>query len=210
MSFLTTAETVALAADLTADEAFRAKPYRDTVGKLSIGIGRNLDANGISRPEADFMLANDIETAANGLLAAYPWVAGLDSVRRRVLVNMSFNMGMPTLSKFNATLDAVKSGDYATAANQMLASKWATQVGARANRLADMMRTGEVAPSTAPATIRTLQSALNKFGNYGLVVDGKSGPKTISALKAFQSMYGMPVTGIADAATWAALDKATS
>jgi lysozyme len=207
MSFLTVAEATALAADLVADEGFRAKAYRDTVGKLTIGIGRNLDDNGISRAEADFLLANDIETAANGLALLYPWVSNLDSVRRRVLVNMAFNMGLGTLAQFVATLHSVQIGDYAKAADQMLASKWASQVGARAQRLAVLMRTGS---DTAPTrTTKALQAALNAFGSYGLVVDGIPGKATSAALKAFQAAAKLPITGSADDATWNALDAAT-
>jgi lysozyme len=55
---------------------------------------------------------------------------------------MSFNMGLPTLSKFTRTLQAIKNGRYSDAADEMLDSKWARQVGKRAERLSKQMRTG--------------------------------------------------------------------
>jgi lysozyme len=71
-----------------------------------------------------------------------PWWRNLSPVRQRVLVNMAFNLGMVGLLTFKNTLGAMQNGSYAAAAAGMLSSKWATQVGVRAERLADMMRTG--------------------------------------------------------------------
>lgn len=133
-----------LVAELIRDEGIRLKPYSDTVGKLTIGVGRNLDANGISRDEAMTLLQHDIDTAANDCRRSFPWWPSLDDTRQRVLLNMCFNMGLPTLLTFRRTLSAVADGDYNKAADGMLASKWAEQVGDRAKRLAAMMRTGHV------------------------------------------------------------------
>ncbi len=132
----------ALMAELTRDEGVRLKAYRDTVGKLTIGIGRNLDDVGISEPEARFLLSNDIDVAERELLRSMPWAAQLDPVRFRVLMNMAFNLGIARLTGFRETLQAVQAGDYETAAVKMLRSRWADQVGERARRLAAMMRTG--------------------------------------------------------------------
>lgn len=138
-----TSETLAhLLADLRRDEGLRLMPYRDTVGKLTIGYGRNLDDNGITREEAELMLRHDALTHLDELYAALPWVKTLDPVRQRVLANMAFNLGIPLLMKFTNTLAAVRRGAYVEAAERMLASKWARQVKGRAVRLAAMMRDG--------------------------------------------------------------------
>lgn len=140
-----------LVAELERDEGLRLKPYRDTVGKLTVGVGRNLDDVGLSQDEAEYLLQNDIKRACADLDANLPWWRELDDVRQRVLVNMCFNMGIGSIQagrgllSFGITLLKVKSGDYAGAAAGMLASKWAGQVGGRAKRLADMMRTGVAA-----------------------------------------------------------------
>jgi lysozyme len=130
-----------LVAELCRDEGVRLKPYLDTVGKTTIGVGRNLTDVGISQAECDALLENDIARITAWLDRNLPWWTGLDAVRQRVIVNMAFNMQGGLLSFVN-TLAAMQRGDYATAANGMLASRWATQVGARATRLADMMRNG--------------------------------------------------------------------
>lgn len=125
-------------------EGLRLKPYRDTLGHWTIGAGRNLDAKGISRIEALIMLDNDIYEAKRDLFEALPWAEQLDEVRQRVLIDMTFNLGIGGLLKFKRMLAAVEAGDYATASLEMLNSRWAAQTGTRATRLARWMRTGEL------------------------------------------------------------------
>lgn len=127
---------------LIIDEGLRLKPYKDSVGKLTIGVGRNLDDRGISMHEAMFLLDNDIEAVEDDLDQRLPWWRGLSDARQLVIANMCFNLGICRLLGFKNTLAAIKSGDYAAAADGMLASKWAGQVGKRAHRLAKMMREG--------------------------------------------------------------------
>ena len=140
-----------LLAELKRDEDLRLKPYVDTVGKTSIGIGRNLDDVGISQEEAIFLAQNDIDRTMADLDAKLPWWRQLDEVRQRVIVNMCFNMGIGNaalgkgLLSFVNTLAKAMAGDYDGAADGMKASKWYGQVGARAERLVKMMRTGVAA-----------------------------------------------------------------
>lgn len=134
-----------LRAQLPRDEGMRDKPYRDTVGKLTIGVGRNLDDVGVSADEVDLMLANDIARAE---ACARKWVPNfdlLDDARRAVVCNMAFNLG-DRLGGFSDTLAAIRAGRWDDAATMMLVSHWAVQVGARARRLSAQMRTGEVTP----------------------------------------------------------------
>jgi lysozyme len=125
---------------LRRDEGIRKMPYKDTVGKLTIGVGRNLDDVGLSDAEINFLLKNDIDVATAKLNRLYPWFSTLDPVRQGVLINMTFNMG--SVSAFPRMLALVQSGDYEGAAVEMLDSLWARQVGARAQRLSQQMRTG--------------------------------------------------------------------
>jgi lysozyme len=132
-----------LVEQLRRDEGVRLVPYRDQVGKLTIGIGRNLDDVGISLVEAEFLLHNDIEKATAQLELHLPWTKTLDEVRRAALVNMDFNMGIGGILQFKNTLAAIQAGRYDDAADQMLESRWAHQVGPRAHRLALQVKTGE-------------------------------------------------------------------
>lgn len=123
-------------------EGMRRKPYRCTAGKLTIGVGRNLDDRGISPDEAMYMLANDIKDARRELSAAFPWFDKLDDVRQAVLIDMCVNLGLSRLQGFRNTLALIGVGKYEAAAQEMLNSKWAEQVGRRAQRLSRMMATG--------------------------------------------------------------------
>lgn len=134
----------ALINQLMSDEGLRLKPYKDTVGKLTIGVGRNLDDVGISQDEAMEMLANDIRRTYSAVTTALPWFLKLNDARQNVLLNMAFNLGIQGLLGFKHTLDLIQTGHYSDAAEAMLQSKWAKQVGQRAVRLSDQMRKGEL------------------------------------------------------------------
>lgn len=136
-------DRAAMTRQLRLHEGERLKPYRCTAGKLTIGVGRNLDDRGITAEESAYLLANDIAREERELLRALPWVGQLDEVRQRVLLDMTFNMGLGGVLQFKNTLATIKAGDYAKAAAMMLDSKWATQVGQRAERLSQMMATGK-------------------------------------------------------------------
>ena len=131
-----------LAEQLKRDEGVKLKPYQCPAGKLTIGVGRNLEDNGISEEEAMMMLDNDIQSHADELFSRIPWALELDEERRGVLLNMAFNMGVPRLLTFKKTLAFIEAGDYTAASVEMLNSNWARQVGKRAERLSAQMRTG--------------------------------------------------------------------
>lgn len=128
---------------LIVDEGRRAFPYRDMVGKLTIGVGHNLTDNGISQPVQDLLLSEDIEAAESLARALVPAFDSLSDVRRAVVANMAFNLGS-RLAEFVNTLAAINEQRWADAADGMLASAWAREVGVRATRLANMMRTDTI------------------------------------------------------------------
>lgn len=126
------------------DEGLRLFPYKCTADKLTVGYGRNLQDNGISELEAEQMLMSDTQIA---LEDAKKFVGGavwdeLSDVRQACLINMAFNLGLPTLKKFQMFRQALLDGDMAEASRQMLDSRWARQVGQRANRLAHLIQQG--------------------------------------------------------------------
>ena len=127
---------------LVRDEELRLKPYTDSVGKLTIGVGRNLTDKGISVQEAQGLLANDIADATAELQAKLPWTATLDDVRKGAMLNMTFNMGIGGLLEFHDFLARMQRGDFSGAAGAMLDSLWARQVGPRATRLSIQIQSG--------------------------------------------------------------------
>ena len=127
---------------LVRHEGFEPFPYKDSVGKWTIGIGRNLDDVGISRDEAEMLLLHDLQYVISKLQATYPWYENLTIRRKQALINMGFNLGAEGLSKFQNMLKALEEGDYEKAALEALRSKWADQVGNRAKEIAKMIHDG--------------------------------------------------------------------
>jgi len=138
--------------------------YQDTLGIDTIGIGRNLKDRGISKEELDYMdipnmdviyehgiseadarylAMNDIAIVENELCRVHPCVEELDSVRQLILMDMAFNMGVPRLCKFKKMWNAVHEENFEAAGLEMMDSRWARQVGGRAKKLSDAMKTGE-------------------------------------------------------------------
>lgn len=127
---------------LKRDEGSRNFPYEDTVGKMTIGVGRNLTDVGLSDDEIDTLLRNDVQRAYDSLMRGFPWFASIDPVRQGALINMCFNLGFARLSGFHLFIDNLKDENWDSASVEMLDSLWAKQVGARALRLAEQIRTG--------------------------------------------------------------------
>ena len=123
-------------------EGIRLKPYKCTAGKLTIGIGRNLDDIGISEEEAEYLLGNDIETAHKGCERLISNFESISEVRKIALIDMMFNLGYTRMSKFKKMLSAIESEDWTEAAKQAKDSRWYNQVGRRAQKICDQLREG--------------------------------------------------------------------
>jgi lysozyme len=126
-------------AQLVRDEGLRLKPYRCTAGRLTIGVGRNLDDRGITENEAMLLLQNDVADVWSRLVADLCWVGHAPEAVQEALVNMAFNLGEEGLLGFGVTLGHLRAARYPEAARAMLDSRWARQVGARAERLAALV-----------------------------------------------------------------------
>ena len=151
-------------------EGLRLDVYKCPAGKWTVGVGRNLEAKGltkeekerilgvsglsklevidvllergISKEEALFLLAGDIEQCKSDL-SRYDWYTKLDPVRQKVLIDMRLNLGMAGLLGFRRMITALAGQDYEVAAREMQDSQWYHQVGNRSKRLIRMMATGE-------------------------------------------------------------------
>lgn len=128
---------------LIEEEGMKLKPYRCPAGKLTIGVGRNLEDKGLSNEEALFLLQNDIIEAVKELKKAFLFFDSLNETRQIVLIDMCFNLGINGLKKFKKMIKALENKDFSLASKEMLSSCWAKQVGARARSLALLMETGE-------------------------------------------------------------------
>lgn len=126
---------------LVRHEGLRLKPYADSVGKLTIGVGRNLTDVGLSKEECDYLLDNDIDRAIASLMG-FSWFSYMDEVRQAALTDLMFNVGLGKFLGFKKLIAAIEREAWADAARELLDSAYAKQVGSRAVELADMLHTG--------------------------------------------------------------------
>lgn len=151
-------------------EGLKLEVYKCPAGKWTVGVGRNLEAvglsvdeqlrlfgtsglsklevidglmeRGITESEALFLLDNDIKKCTQDLRRVFSWFDNLGPVRQKVLIDMRLNLGMAGLLGFKRMITRLKAQDYEEAAYEMMDSLWYHQVGNRSKRLVEMMRTG--------------------------------------------------------------------
>lgn len=139
-------------------EGMKLSPYHCKSGFLTIGVGRNLETNpmnddelkavgdwkrGITKNAALFLLRNDIYRVMHDCRQAFPFWKQLDDERQYALLDMTFNLGIDGLLKFKKMLTAMEIGNYRGAAKECLNSKYAKDVGKRAERIAKTIETGK-------------------------------------------------------------------
>lgn len=142
-----------LRTDVMDAEGFRQFPYFDCCGKpfrqcrcakqgiLTIGFGRNLEAVGLSKLEAEVLLDHDLFVSEQSAGKAFEWFPLLSELRQRAIVELCFNMGVTKFREFRQTIQAIKAGQFVAASLHLLASKWKVQVGpTRSNRIARYLR----------------------------------------------------------------------
>lgn len=152
---LSNEETVIVQHLLIEDEGMKEFPYFDCCGKpfrqckcpaqgkLTIGVGRNIEDIGISENEAIALEMNDIKRVNAVVERNFSWFTKLNTPRRVVIMSMVFNIGADGLKGFQKMIKSIESGDFDSASGHMLNSKWAAQVKGRAVRLAQIMKSGQ-------------------------------------------------------------------
>ena len=129
------------------DEGYKYEIYLDHLGYPTFGVGHLITEKDeeygkevgtpISKERIEKCLQQDIKIVCEELDMNEPWWRNLDNNRQRVVANMCFNLGYPRFSKFKKFIAAMQVSQWEKAAEEMMDSKWATQVGERAIRLRD-------------------------------------------------------------------------
>lgn len=144
---------------LVVNEGLTTKSYKCPAGYLTIGIGRNLDTNPLTKEEiayvghncrgkfisndqAFYLCRNDLKKVRADLDRELPWWRDLNKDRQFVMIDLCFNMGIKKLLKFQRTLSSIATGYYIRAGEQLMQSLYAKQVGKRADRNARCLQTG--------------------------------------------------------------------
>ena len=139
-----------LIATLKRHEGVKTHAYRDSLGVLTIGCGRNINNSskhkgiGISMDEIEYMLQNDIARTIKELSQEYPWFNDMEEgARRDGIINMHFNLGRFRFASFKLALIHMENGSHDKAATEFLNSRWAKQVKGRSLEVTDMIKTNE-------------------------------------------------------------------
>ena len=122
-------------------EGKRYQPYEDSEGILTVGYGRNLRDVPFSANEIELMFDNDFLRASLGA-ESFDAYQQMNEIRRGVLTEMVFQMGVNGVSKFKKFLAASFAHDWTRAADEMLDSRWAKQTPERARELAKLFMRG--------------------------------------------------------------------
>jgi len=139
-----------LIATLKRHEGIKTHAYRDSLGVLTIGCGRNISGKkpnkgiGLSIREIEYMLQNDIDRTIKELSREYPWFNDMEEgARRDGIINMHFNLGRFRFASFKLALIHMENGSHDKAATEFLDSRWAKQVKGRSLEVTDMIKTNE-------------------------------------------------------------------
>ena len=138
--------------EIAEDEGIKYELYLCSEGHLTGGIGHLItesDAEYYDKPigtkipidQVDDWFAKDIKVSVKDCEDIFNNFKGLPEEIQHVLINMSFQLGRPTLSKFKNMIAAVHEEDYQEMANQMEDSRWFRQTPNRAQRLIDRVLT---------------------------------------------------------------------
>ena len=126
-------------------EGVKSKVYLCSAGYETIGVGRNISESGLglSDDEIDYLLQNDIQRVKEELKETYFWFGAINEDRQDAMIDICFNLGLTRLRGFVKALEAMSREQFDIAADEFMDSKWAEQVGTRAIRLTEMIRSGE-------------------------------------------------------------------
>jgi len=124
---------------LKAHEGVKASLYKDTEGHVTGGCGHNFDQP-LPDKLIELILDFDVQVAIEELDRAFPSWRTHSSARQNVLIELMFNLGAPRLGQFIRFWYALEQRNYSVAAQELLQSKWATQVKGRAETLATRLK----------------------------------------------------------------------
>ena len=135
------------------DEGLRNKVYEDSLGLKTVGVGhlikdtdpeeiKNLEiGDKISTDQIYQLLLGDLSSAIqDAIVIFYDKWEGMPSIAQEAFVNMLFNLGRRRFMSFKNMINAAYEQDWEKVSEEMLDSRWATQVGSRARRLSSKIK----------------------------------------------------------------------
>lgn len=123
-------------------EGWEPTPYRDSLRVWTVGYGFNLEALDMPKPVGELWLSI-LVAECEDTLKGYSWFNRMNDARQNAIIDMFYNLGAVRFKQFKRMIRALENDKYSEAADEMLDSKWASQVGRRAEELAGIMREGK-------------------------------------------------------------------
>lgn len=121
------------------NEGVRKYPYRCSAGKLTIGIGRNLEDKGLSNSEVMYLFNNDLQDTQDSAESIFEDFSQYTIEEQTVILDMLFNLGTTRFKTFKKFIRAIKERDLKEAARQIEQSAYFRQVPNRARRNIKML-----------------------------------------------------------------------
>ena len=130
----------ALLTHLREEEGFSAFAYKDSRGIITVGFGRNLEANGISKAEAEYLLRNDVEECISDVRSVVKGFDALLAQAQLVCVALRFNVGPRGFRSFRHFRAAIERHDWQSAELELLESQAARLLPRRYQRMGIVLR----------------------------------------------------------------------
>ena len=113
--------------DIKKHEGFSPVVYKCTAGKLTIGFGKRVKYLKVTQEQAEEWLKEDLENLKYVLADKYDWFLPAPQEVKDIVMNMAYQLGPTSFSKFKRTIKLFKNKDYEGASIEMLDSKWARE-----------------------------------------------------------------------------------
>ncbi|WP_261980642.1 glycoside hydrolase family protein [Helicobacter pylori] len=125
-------------------ERFSPSVYTDKTGHPTIGYGYNLSVYSYEgkRITKAYGLLTDILKENYKAILSYGWYKNLDAMRRMVILDLSYNLGLNGLLKFKQFIKAIEDKNYALAVERLQKSPYFNQVKKRASRNMEILKLG--------------------------------------------------------------------
>jgi lysozyme len=171
---------------LIVNEGLKLKTYLDTLNVPTIGVGFNLtrhdapkkiEALGLNfeeikkgekeltKNQAKQLLETDIHLSLKEAKEIFKNFSSLSEQRQFVILDMTFNLGKTKLSTFKKFILAVEQENFQKAAEEMQNSNWAKQVGFRATRNIEAMKSN-IFPSEVLINTKKRSNIFRQLSNF--------------------------------------------
>ena len=158
---------------LKSNEGFRSKAYKDSEGHWTIGYGHKIKPNeqhlmnaNLSKEEGEALFNKDHTEHSKAFVDKEGWTTNQSPEVQEALHDMAFNMGPGWMDKFPSVRKALQEGDTKKAADIIRNSKYADQVGARADRNASLIDGSK--PSISSEVSSSVREEINSSGGKPL------------------------------------------